>query len=562
MQEVQWIAEMWEKKGRLWYEKPVPIQHFIEDEQYIGLRNLVYPGVMEDCIAVVEGEYRELVDIEGYGSGKSFKSQLITLYKAYELLCIDDPHEYFGLARDKPITCVNMGLTETQAMNVIFRGIRTFVAQSPWFQLHEPEIQKKSVNFGDRIHLMSGNSQESTVLGYNIYSAILDEASFYYKNDKEERDTAEDLYEQLTKRMTSRFGDKGFLGVITSTDEKDDFGERRYREAATEKKTYRMRRATWEAKPRASLSPDVFVFDHTQMQIVDPSLYGGYQIKDAGKVAIDITEERARTLRFNDGVLDADLWIIPRDYERDFRRNPEKSAKDLGSKPYRSGDTFIRLEKYIDLAVGKHVNPVSNDGKWHLPDPPKEPLFIHLDLGLNRERGTGRGDCAGFVAGYFAGYDKDTGMARVRILLCEQITAGGMPEIKLKDVRQRIAFFEQQGFEIEYVTMDGWQSADTQQEIESWDINVEQLSVDKDTKPYESLKESLYARAVELPSNEKNRHVEVVQRELRNLRVLKGKVDHPKDGSKDVSDSLAGVVFKIKEYYGRDDGSTMEDYLI
>ena len=407
----------------------------------------------------------------------------------------------------------------------------------------------RSISFGNKVLLLSGDSQESTVLGYNVISAVLDEASFYYKNDKDERDDAQNIYDQLSQRIKSRFGNEGFIAVITSTDESDDFGERRYVQADKEQQTFRQRRSTWRAKPRKSMSEKVFVFDNEKMRVVEEDQFKDYTRKSGEKADIAVSEEEEKSLRFSNDELNEYLWIIPKDFLQDFIRNPEKASKDLGSKPYKSGDTFIRLQEMVDMACKDYENPIDDDGKWQLPDDfgDGEDLFIHIDLALNKE---GTGDMAGLAIGHFTGHNvQQAGMAMVKIDLVEQIRAGESSEIRFSDVRSRFAYLVNKGFTIMMVTMDGWQSIDTQQILDDWGIPNEELSVDKTTKPYETLKESYYAKCIEMPSDS-SRYVKIANRELKNLKVIKGKVDHPKDGTKDVGDSLAGVVFSIKDYYG------------
>ena len=67
------------------------------------------------------------------------------------------------------------------------------------------------------------------------------------------------------------------------------------------------------------------------------------------------------------------------------------------------------------------------------------------------------------------------------------------------------------------------------------------FSVDKDPKAYFLLREALLDRRIIIPSHER------LIDELRFLEwdELKGKVDHPPKGSKDLSDCLAAVVYKL-----------------
>jgi len=98
------------------------------------------------------------------------------------------------------------------------------------------------------------------------------------------------------------------------------------------------------------------------------------------------------------------------------------------------------------------------------------------------------------------------------------------------------------GFRIGMITLDSYQSKDTLQILENKGYRVDELSVNTKIEPYNRLKMALYESRVigyehdtlikELKGLEKNKK--------------KGKVDHRKKGSKDVSDALAGVIYSCE----------------
>lgn len=74
-------------------------------------------------------------------------------------------------------------------------------------------------------------------------------------------------------------------------------------------------------------------------------------------------------------------------------------------------------------------------------------------------------------------------------------------------------------------------------------IRSEYLSVDRIIDPYNMLKEAIYEKRISMYYNE-HLYKELIQLE----EVTIGshtKVDHPKTGSKDISDALAGCVYNI-----------------
>ena len=103
------------------------------------------------------------------------------------------------------------------------------------------------------------------------------------------------------------------------------------------------------------------------------------------------------------------------------------------------------------------------------------------------------------------------------------------------------------GFRIDRVTYDGWQSVDSIQILQKAGFKCETLSMDRDTKAYDTLKEKIYAGKV------KCYRYEPFLQEMRRLELKEGvKVDHPPHiGSKDVTDAVAGAVFMTVQRAGK-----------
>lgn len=102
------------------------------------------------------------------------------------------------------------------------------------------------------------------------------------------------------------------------------------------------------------------------------------------------------------------------------------------------------------------------------------------------------------------------------------------------------------GFNIALVTLDQFQSKEMIQILKKKGVKAEYLSVDRTADPYNQLKEAFYEQRIDVYYNE-HLHRELVQLE----EVYSGshmKIDHPRTGSKDISDALAGCVYNIMEH--------------
>jgi hypothetical protein len=135
-------------------------------------------------------------------------------------------------------------------------------------------------------------------------------------------------------------------------------------------------------------------------------------------------------------------------------------------------------------------------------------------------------------------------IARVRALPGRQII--------LSDIRQLVYRLRNDfGFNIKRVSLDGFQSTDTFQQLRKNRFDVQVVSVDKNTRAYEDLREAIYAGRLEFPEyvtfyrHGDTRKIEIAVQELLQLTDDGKKIDHPPGGSKDVADSMAGVVYTL-----------------
>jgi len=68
-------------------------------------------------------------------------------------------------------------------------------------------------------------------------------------------------------------------------------------------------------------------------------------------------------------------------------------------------------------------------------------------------------------------------------------------------------------------------------------LSAELLSVDKDNTPYLTTREAIYQERHRIPNHN------LLRTELFDLETIKGKIDHPPEGSKDCADALAGSTY-------------------
>lgn len=121
-------------------------------------------------------------------------------------------------------------------------------------------------------------------------------------------------------------------------------------------------------------------------------------------------------------------------------------------------------------------------------------------------------------------------------------------EIILADIRQILYNLRDNlGFKIKKVTLDGFQSTDTIQQLQKKKFDADYLSVDRNLVPYQDLRDAIYEERVEFPkymiqmNHGDSKTVNIAYQELSQLIDNGKKIDHPDGGSKDVADAMAGV---------------------
>jgi len=501
---------------------------FIDDEEYLGAKDDTYKMLKHILCEIAGGEdnrlldkspYSEAVFVAGIGSGKSFSSQVLLAYMAHWLLCLNNAFQYFGLKNDKPIVLINMGLNATQAKNVVFAGLKTMIGTSPWFKKFSNKILSKELLIDINpetnspvIHILSGNSQETTPIGMNVFGGVLDEAAFYF--DNEGKSVAENIYTTIQRRINSRFkGLAGLVVMISSPLYPEDFIMRKFNESRKYDFVYGIKAATWEIIDRDKMPQDTFDFVVSR----DP-------------ITNEVLEE---------------LKGIPINYKKDFDRNDSKALRDYAAIPSLSIQGFFRDPNVIDANINRERrHPVDSSGRFLDDFYPKDaytPYFVHVDLALGKETG----DACGIAMGHLDGYVETTAMngivekrPNVIIDYMESLRAEPGQELDFAEIRQIIFDLKSRGFNIRKVTYDGWQSKDSQQILKKKGINSEELSIDRSMEPYTALKEAILERRLDYY------HYPKLIKELKTLEEIKGKkVDHAPTSSKDVADAVAGVVY-------------------
>ena len=475
--------------GPTYEQQPATVREFIEQPEYLGLGGEAYPAIIEVLEELLEGEYNEAALCWGIGAGKSYAASLAILYLLHRTLCMADPQGFYGIGSGSTISFLNMAPNGDQARRVMFGEMLGKVRQSPWFMdQHAPKMLSRELRFDKNLVVISGNSAETYPLGYNILGAVIDEASWLLETQGGRRDSAEEIYNALQRRIRSRFMDHGLLVMISSPRHRGDFLERKLAETATNPRVYASRKASWELKPEGTFCGETFEC-------------GGLQ--------------------------------VPIEYEAEFKRNEQRALRDLAARPTETFAPLLPDPSILERAIRPGMrHPMGKDGRpvpeWRAED--DRPRYVHIDLALKR-------DACGIAMAHCEESDAGDGTPVAVVDLMHQILPPDDGEIEIAKVRELVLELASRGFNIAQVSFDGYQSADSRQILTRRGLTVKLVSVDRNSNAYETLKGMLNEGRVAWY------RYEPLLRECRGLEVLQGRrVDHRPGGSKDVADAVAGAV--------------------
>lgn len=539
----------WLKENPEFDERPATIEEFV-GPNYLNIESRMRPAIMDELRTIFGdtvssrriAKYQRAMVTGGIGIGKTTIASVVLPYLAHWVLCLRDPQGFFDLLPGSRIAFMQMSTSGDQAKEVVFGDIKARVEYSPWFANKYPFDSrfKNQIRFEKDIWILPGDSAETTFEGYNILGGILDEADSHKVTKN--KDYAEQGYTTIYSRITSRFQDRGFILVIGQMKKASGFAAKKYNEFRKDSGAYAVRMAIWESFGwqkylKEDGTRDSFWYDTERKDIVPSGA--------------------AETLRSDN------LIEVPNMYKQDFLNNPEKALRDLAGIPPAVGSPFISLTYKITEARDRWIarnsplrGPITKQSDYL---PIFEPWFVapdrlkrvcHLDLAYSED-----GDALGFAMGHVSEMIEDEDGERKPFIwfdLLVRIHAPAGGEIFLGDIRRMIyELRDERKFKIDMVTMDGFQSTDTRQQLERKRIPSDIISIDRQKLPYEDLREAIYEGRIAFPEYmvrlrpDDVELTEIVVTELMELSDAGNKIDHPEGGSKDVADAMAGVVYTL-----------------
>lgn len=521
-------------------EIPVTIEEFATSEQYLRLPPLSeyqYQSIKamtqiykKDTLTRVYGEeeglkrYKqtcnEVILQLGKGSGKDYMSTVAVAYLVYLLLCLKDPAKYFGKPPGDAIDIINIAINADQAKNVFFKGFRKRIEESPWFA-GRYNVTQQAVSFDKSITCHSGHSERESWEGYNVICVILDEISGFSMESTSGSDqskTAQAIYDMYRASVDSRFPDYGKVILLSFPRFKGDFIQQRYDSVIADKELV------------------IRDYEFKVDDEIDDSI-------EENKFSIEWEEDHINAYRFpRVFALKRPTWEVNptrsiEDFKRAFFTNPVDALSRFACMPPESIDAFFKSREKIEACFNQPYNGVDDMGRfyeWFQPVEGKE-YFVHVDLAQKHDH------CAVAIAHVDkwvhvkAFLDHEVVSPIVVVDAIRWWTPTSDKSVDFSDVKQFIIDIRSRGFNVKKVTFDRWNSHDIQSDLRMLGINTETLSVSK--RHYDDMVMLVGEERIVGP------RVHLLIDELVQLRIIRGKVDHPRKGSKDLSDATCGAIY-------------------
>ncbi|MCO5157852.1 MAG: hypothetical protein M9945_14080 [Aquamicrobium sp.] len=547
---VRSIAFIREKamKPDTWRSIPVDFQTFVEAPTYLNKKGALWPAVMQQGLEMNSGRYMETVLTGAIGVAKTTLALYTQAYQVYLLSCLADPHKLFDLDSSSEILIVFQSINKHLAHDVDYRRFRDMIENGPYFRknyLFDTGLESQLV-FPRNVIVKPVAGHDTAAIGQNVIGGIIDEVNFMavVENSKQKRDggtydQAVQNYNSIARRRESRFMQMGVLpGMLCLV------SSRNYPGQFTDKKEEEARRQI-----AAQGFTTIFVYDKRLWEL-RPERFCG----DRFRVFIGDETRKPRILEPDEAFDPEDAHLIdhiPVEYRSSFENDILASLRDIAGKATLALHPFILNTEAVDDCFGTTLPILSREDcdfkSTKIQVYPKrivnpfEPRFAHIDLAVSK-------DSAGVTVGHVPGFvDMNRGehvealpLIQYDFILEVRPPRGG--EIEFENIRKLLYTLRDKiKLPIKWVTFDQYQSRDSMQVLHNNGFIVGYQSMDTDTYAYDLLKQAFYDKRVRAPEHPK------AQKEVITLEIdkEKNKIDHPPNGSKDVSDSMAGVAIGL-----------------
>ena len=522
---------------------PVSMSEFLFGKEYLNKDPKdIYPEVLIELEKInnprglrVVNDYTEAIFTGGIGSAKSTSALYCNAYQLYILSCFADPHSTFGLDPASEIMFVFLGMSGESADTDYDRFRATLQASKYFTQDFAFDPRKtKELIFPNRIQVVAGIN----TIGKNIVGGLMDEVNFgqIVKQSKRSLEGGEynqtlTIYNGLARRRKTRFMSAGkmpgILCLVSSKRYPGEFTDVKIEEAKSDPSIYIYDKRVWDVKPKGTFSDKMFkVFCGSAGQqpeiILDPKKY---KTTDAPRI-IDVPQDFLKD--FQDDIIGSlrDIAGVGTLARYPFFQNVNAVSACFGVR-----DSILNLEETDLITSQLQFFPERFKDK-------DKPRWVHIDLGLVSDS---LGIACGYVSKFVVTKDEVGMMPQIEFDFLLRIRPPNGGEIQFHKMRKLITLIRDHGLPIKWISFDAFQSVDSIQILRNAGFSTGKQSMDVGPWPYSITKTAMYSGRIKAPKHTWAQH-EFISLEKD---AKTGKVDHPPNGSKDVSDGMAGVCFGL-----------------
>ena len=480
-----------------------------------------------------EETFNESIFQLGKGSGKDFCSNIAVAYIVYVLLCMKSPQKYYKKPRGNAIAILNIAINAKQANQVFFKGFSDLITASPWFAGKYTD-HRDDIEFDKNITVYSGHSEKESWEGYNTFMVILDEiAGFMLESASGNANakTSEEIYKMYSASVTSRFDEFGKVVLLSFPRYKDDFIQQRYNQVVGEKVTVIHEEKVYLIPELGDIEGNFVEFEWEEDHITR------------------YTEPRVYALKRPSWIMNPTKTV--NSYTRDFHKDKVDALMRYACMPPDSIDGFFKDSERVEQAFSQQLM-IAEDG---VVDPrfkadPDKVYYMHVDLAQKVD------NCAVAMAHVdkwrTTRYNGNEEWVEPEVVVdfIRYWKPSKDKTVDFAEVRDFITSIARKGFNIGLVTFDRWNSVDMMEYLDSNGMKTETLSVAK--QHYTDMLGIVNQGRLKAPD------IELVRKELVQLRVIKDKIDHPRSGSKDLADATCGAIYNAISYTPKEEWGEIE----
>lgn len=554
-----------ELSGQHYRFHPVDPATFLFEDQYAGKYGKgLYQKWKDELVYVLDpaNHITEWIISGAIGIGKSTIAALALAYKLYRLGCLIDPAAFFNLMTDSGIVFGVYSLFKYKSQDDNYQLLKTMVDGIPFFRKAFPRPKHLSLksadtlDFPNRVSVIAG-STELHALGLNLLCLLIDEINFMKEAEKSGRlgsitaklSQAQELYTASKRRLESRFQFRGLtpglMILISSRNAETSWLEIHMQEVINSSHVHVSDYALWDVKK------DIMGYSGKRFFVEVGDFLNPSRIIDSP------TSARSG----------ARIISPPVEHREEFERDIEGSLRDIAGVANLAVSPLIRDREALRKAVSPElIHPFSRVEFpiTHLDEVPisayfqpksavkvirsfarpklnpNAPRFLHVDLAETQ-------DAAGISMGHISQISGTKPHITMDFML--RILAPAEGEIDFSKIVDFILYLQQEcGYPIKRVSFDRFQSSHSRQILTKLGFEAPHYSVDRTDEAYIITRSTIYEERLSVYD------YPPLFSELARLihDTVKKKVDHPMGGTKDVADSVAGVVAQLTEAMGKD----------